>query len=99
MLSGSELEQALTILPEYDPAIVNENEAVNQISHYLGNIEKAKQLFEAYYQSAVEAYNNLAKNGRKQYLKKGERVVFMGHKTSLLKKTVMLLCMVQTMDT
>ena len=27
MLSGSELEQALTILPEYDPAIVNENEA------------------------------------------------------------------------
>ena len=28
MLSGSELEQALTILPEYDPCIKNENAAV-----------------------------------------------------------------------
>ena len=28
MLSGSALEQALTILPEYDPAIVSENEAM-----------------------------------------------------------------------
>ncbi|MBP3391248.1 MAG: DUF4304 domain-containing protein [Clostridia bacterium] len=45
---------------------------------YLGNIEKAKQLFEEYYQSAVEEYNDLVKNGRKQFLKKGERVVFMG---------------------
>ena len=45
---------------------------------YLGNIEKAKQLFEEYYLSAVEEYNELVKNGRKQYLKKGERVVFMG---------------------
>ena len=27
MLSGSELEQALTILPEYDPEITNENAA------------------------------------------------------------------------
>ena len=45
---------------------------------YLGNIEKAKQLFEEYYQSAVDEYNDLMKNGRKQYLKKGERVVFMG---------------------
>ena len=45
---------------------------------YLGNIEKAKQLFEDYYQSAVEEYNELVKNARKQYLKKGERVVFMG---------------------
>ena len=32
MLSGSELERALTILPEYDPAIVNENEAVRLIA-------------------------------------------------------------------
>lgn len=32
MLSGSELEQALTILPEYDPGIVNENEAVRLIA-------------------------------------------------------------------
>ena len=45
---------------------------------YLGNIEKAKQLFEEYYQSAVDEYNDLMKNGHKQYLKKGERVVFMG---------------------
>ena len=37
---------------------------------YLGNIEKAKQLFEEYYQSAVDEYNDLMKNGRKQYLKK-----------------------------
>lgn len=45
---------------------------------HLGNIEKAKELFELYYQSAVNEYNDLVKNGRKQYLKKGERVVFMG---------------------
>ena len=32
MLSGSELEQALTILPEYDPAIVNESEAMRLIA-------------------------------------------------------------------
>ncbi len=45
---------------------------------HLGNIEKAKEFFELYYQSAVNEYNDLVKNGRKQYLKKGERVVFMG---------------------
>ncbi len=44
---------------------------------HLGNEEKAKELFELYYQSAVKEYNDLAENGRKQYLKKGERVVFM----------------------
>ena len=32
MLSGSELEQALTILPEYDPGITNENAAVRLIA-------------------------------------------------------------------
>ena len=32
MLSGGELEQALTILPEYDPAIMNENEAMRLIA-------------------------------------------------------------------
>lgn len=32
MLSGSELEQALTILPEYDPGIINENTAVRLIA-------------------------------------------------------------------
>ena len=45
---------------------------------HLGNIEKAKQSFEEYYQSAEDKYNDLMKNGRKQYLKKGERVVYMG---------------------
>ena len=45
---------------------------------HLGNIEKAKQLFEEYYQTAVKEYNDLVKNGHKQYLKKGERVVLMG---------------------
>ena len=44
----------------------------------LGNISKAKQLFKKYYQSAVDEYNDLVKNGHKQYLKKGERVIFMG---------------------
>ena len=45
---------------------------------HLGNIEKAKQLFEHYYRSAVENYNDQMKNGHRQYLKKGERVIFMG---------------------
>jgi len=45
---------------------------------HLGNHKKAKELFEEYYQSAVDEYNDLTKNGHKQYLKKGERVVFMG---------------------
>lgn len=44
---------------------------------HLGNIEKAKQMFEQYYETAVEEYNGQVKNGRRQYLKKGERVVFM----------------------
>ena len=45
---------------------------------HLGNVEKAKQLFQEYYQSAVDEYNDLMKNGHKLFLKKGERVVFMG---------------------
>ena len=45
---------------------------------HLGNIEEAKQLFERHYQSAVEDYNDQVKNGRRQYLKKGERAIFMG---------------------
>ena len=32
MLSGSELGQALTILPEYDPCITNENAAARLIA-------------------------------------------------------------------
>ena len=45
---------------------------------HLGDIEKAKELFDHYYQTAVKEYNDLLENGHKQYLKKGERVVFMG---------------------
>ena len=45
---------------------------------YLGNIEKAGKLFEEYYQSEVDKYNDLMKNGHRHYLKKGERVVYMG---------------------
>ena len=41
MLSGSELEQALTILPEYDPGIINENAAVRLIA--LSDMYKEKQ--------------------------------------------------------
>ena len=56
------------------------SEALDECMIYghLGNMEKAKQLFEEYYQSVVDEYNDLVKNGCRQYLKKGERVVFMG---------------------
>ena len=50
----------------------------SMIYGHLGNIEKAKELFELYYQSVVKEYNDLTENGHKQYLKKGERVIFMG---------------------
>lgn len=50
----------------------------SMIYGHLGDIEKAKELFELYYRSAVDEYNDRCKNGRKQYLKKGERVIFMG---------------------
>ena len=45
---------------------------------HLGNTAKAKEKFEAYYQSAVSEYEDKTKNGIRQYLKKGERVVYMG---------------------
>lgn len=44
---------------------------------YMGDFEKAKELFEIYYESAVAEYNDMMVNGHKQYLKKGERVVYM----------------------
>lgn len=50
----------------------------SMIYGHLGDTEKAKELFEAYYQSAVSEYEDQMKNGRQQYLKKGERVIFMG---------------------
>ena len=57
-----------------DPLLLEEC----MIYGHLGNVEKAKQLFQEYYQSAVDEHNDLMKNGHKQFLKKGERVVFMG---------------------
>lgn len=45
---------------------------------HLGNIEKARESFDAYYETAVSEYNDKIANGRKHYLKKGERIVFMG---------------------
>ena len=50
----------------------------SMIYGHLGNIEKAKELFENYYHSVVKEYNDLTENGHKKYLKKGERVIFMG---------------------
>ena len=45
---------------------------------HLGNIEKAKELFELYYEAAVNEYNDKMINGWKIYLNKGDRVVYMG---------------------
>lgn len=45
---------------------------------HLGNIKKAKELFEQYYQDAVKEYNDLVRKGHRQYLKKGDRVIYMG---------------------
>ena len=45
---------------------------------YLGDVEKAKELFDVYYESAVSEYNDRMINGCKQYLKKGARIVCMG---------------------
>lgn len=42
-----------------------------------GELEKARELFDAYYRSKVNEYNADMKQGRKIYLKKGERVVFL----------------------
>lgn len=42
---------------------------------YLGDIEKARELFEKHYQSALDEYNEKKKNGTKFYLKKGQRIV------------------------
>lgn len=48
------------------------------ICGYVGDVEKAKELFELHYGSSVAEYNDQMLNGHKQYLKKGERVVYMG---------------------
>lgn len=44
---------------------------------HLGDTKKAKVLFERYYQTEVDDYNNLMTNGTKHYLKKGESIVYL----------------------
>ncbi len=48
------------------------------INGHLGDIEKATELFEAYYKTAVDDYNDKMQNGIQYYLKKGNRIVYMG---------------------
>ena len=45
---------------------------------HMGDLDKTRELFEKHYQQAVEEYNDEMKHGEKVYLKKGERVVYMG---------------------
>ena len=44
----------------------------------MGEREKAKEAFDAYYRQAVAEYEDKTKNGERYYLKKGERIVYMG---------------------
>ena len=50
----------------------------SMIYGHLGDMEKAKELFEEYYRRKLEEYNDMTENGRRYYLKKGERIVYMG---------------------
>ena len=43
-----------------------------------GELDRAKELFEEYYRSVLGQYKDACEKGRKQYLKKGQRVVYMG---------------------
>ena len=49
----------------------------SMIYGHWGNQDKAEELFKQYYQTAIEKYNDAMINGRKVYLKKGERIGFM----------------------
>lgn len=66
----------------------------SMIYGHLGDLSKAKALFDQHYQSAVDNYNKQAKKGYKKYLKKGQRAVFMGQEVTA-EKTVMSSCMAQ----
>lgn len=50
----------------------------SMIYGHLGNTDKAKELFEEYYRSAVDKYNEKMKNGTQMYLKKGQQIKYMG---------------------
>ena len=45
---------------------------------HLGETGKAEECFKAYYQKALDEYNGQLANGRKYYLRKGERIISMG---------------------
>lgn len=46
------------------------------------DIVEASRLFNAYYQEALDKYNHNLEHGQKQYLKKGERIVYCNAKTN-----------------
>lgn len=56
------------------------NELLDECMIYLhlGHMDIAKKKFDLHYQSAVDEYNKQMKHGHREYLKKGERVVYMG---------------------
>lgn len=45
---------------------------------YLGDLEKAKERFDVYYQEAVAKYDRICRDGEKIYLNKGERCIVGG---------------------
>lgn len=45
---------------------------------HIGEAGKAKKCFETHYRKALDEYNDHMANGRRCYLRKGERLVFMG---------------------
>lgn len=64
--------------PYFDSLCKNPLLDESMIYGHLGDTEKAKALFELYYRTVVDEYEDKCKNGRKQYLKKGQRIVSMG---------------------
>ena len=50
----------------------------SMIYGHWGDMEKAKEVFEAYYRHIVDEYNDKCENGEKMYLQKGQRVIYMG---------------------
>ena len=63
---------------------------------HLGDMDKAKELFEMYYQNRVDDYNDKMINGRQEYLKKGERIVYMNQDITLAVKNQCSLCSLRT---
>lgn len=66
------------LLDNLNPHLILLDECM--IFGHLGNIEKARELFDTYYETAVSDYNDKMVNGHKEYLKKGQSIIFMGQK-------------------